>query len=64
MKFNISSAHLTRGQRQYLARKGIKGSAWDKMPLIERKEWLEEMEEGAYELNDRELNTQNNKFYY
>ena len=55
---------LTRWQRQYLARKGITGREWDEMPPETKKEWYDEMKEGAYELNDRELWTQNNRFIY
>lgn len=60
----MNSARLTRGQRQFLARKGITGKEWDNMNPNEHSEWLEEMEEGTYEYNDREQCTQNNKFIY
>jgi len=60
----MKSSHLTRGQRQFLARKGISGREWDNMKPSDRDEWIEEMKEGTYEFNDREQRTQNNKFIY
>ena len=60
----MNSAHLTKGQRQFLARKGIKGREWDNMNPSDQKEWMDEMKLGSYDLNDREQKTQNNKFIY
>lgn len=61
---HIDSAHLTKGQRQFLARKGIKGREWDEMKPEDQAEWMEEMQEATYEINDREQRTQNDKFTY
>ena len=60
----MTSEHLTRGQRQFLARKGIRGREWDNMKPSEQEEWLEEMKLGAYDRSDRISGTQNNKFIY
>lgn len=48
---------LSKGDRDYLRRKGINGSQFDKMTALEQNEWKEECKEGAYEKNDYELGT-------
>jgi len=55
---------LSKGDRQYLGRKGISGSKFDKMSAKEQNEWKEEMKSGSYANNDRDNKTQNNRFNY
>jgi len=58
------AAHLTPGQRQYLARKGIRGREFDNLSPRAQREWIQEMKEGVYAKNDHKLGTQNAKYNY
>ena len=55
---------LTPGQRQYLARKGIKGREFDNMTPRAQREWMKEMKEAHYAKNDKRLGTVNRRFEY
>jgi len=55
---------LSKGERQYLARKGITGREFDAMPAKAQKEWKQEMKDGHYASNDRLRGTTNAIFKY
>jgi len=55
---------LNKGERQYLARKGIKGRDFDKMSTTAQHEWKEEMKNPAYDKSDYKFRTQNRRFEY
>lgn len=55
---------LTRGERQYLARKGITGRQFDAMDHKAQREWKDEMKNPAYDKNDKDYGTQNARFTY
>ena len=59
-----SMLDLSKGERQYLARKGITGREFDHMSPLEQNEWKEEMQDGSYAANDRDYGTQNARFTY
>jgi hypothetical protein len=63
-KGRISSIDLSKGDKQYLARKGIRGREFDKMPEVGQREWVAECKEGAYSKNDKDYKTQDAIFKY
>ena len=55
---------LSKGERQYLARKGITGKEFDSLPAHQQQEWKEEMKAGHYAKNDKDYGTVNHQFRY
>lgn len=55
---------LSKGERQYLARKGITGKQFDNMQPLEQAEWKDEMRNPAYAENDKFYNSKGNQFRY
>ena len=54
---------LSKGDRQYLGRKGISGRKFDEMSAEDQNEWKDEMENPSYDRNDSKRNRKN-KFKY
>jgi len=46
---------LTRGDRDYLSRKGISMQQFDKMDPVSQNEWKDECNECYYEGNDQQI---------
>lgn len=62
----LDSAHdLSKGDKDYLKRKGISSQQFDKMDPTAQNEWKNECKTGYYEKNDYELGTvKRQKTYY
>ena len=48
---DIRSRNLSRGERDYIRRQGIRDEEFDGMTELARKQWAEETSLGAYEEN-------------
>ena len=59
-----SANELSKGDKQFLARKGITGRQWDNMTQKAQGEWRGEIKNPCYDQNDKDLKTQNNIFKY
>ena len=64
MEKRIDVNDLSRGERQYLARKGIRGREFDAMTPTAQREWKEEMKNPSYDRNDYDYKSQNNRYQY
>ena len=61
---SIHCTDLTKAERQYLGRKGIKGREFDKMTPEQQGEWKEEMVSPSYADNDSFYHTEGKQFEY
>lgn len=61
---NIHCTELTKAQRQYLGRKGIKGREFDAMSAQDQGDWIDEMNNPSYAENDYVYHTEGRQFEY
>jgi len=55
---------LSKGEKQYLARKGISGREFDNLTPRQQREWKNEMRNPSYDKNDKDFGSVNAIFKY